>query len=276
MVRIPSDPSPENLRKGFVKLVGVSRKKPPLTFLIRPSDTVGIKVNCLGGKGLSPRPELVESLVELVRDAGVPEHKIIVFDRSDRELHRAGFPLNRRGKGYRVFGINQDYDSEISESGPVGSCYATLVSKTVTRLISVGVLKDHDLAGISVGMKNFYGVIHNPNKYHMNNCSPYVAHVVSHPFIRDKLALTVIDAHRAQYHGGPAYSSRYIWDERAVYLSLDPVAVDAVAWSVIEKKRKEKKMKSLQEEERVPAYISAAAALGLGISEMKKIQIVQI
>jgi len=27
-------------------------------------------------------------------------------------------------------------------------------------------LKDHDGAGVTIALKNMYGVIHNPNKYH--------------------------------------------------------------------------------------------------------------
>ena len=71
--------------------------------------------------------------------------------------------------------------------------------------MSFGVVKDHDLSGVSAGMKNWYGAIHNPNKYHSNGCDPFIVDVARHPFIRDKLRLTVLDGVVAQCHGGPAY-----------------------------------------------------------------------
>ena len=50
-------------------------------------------------------------------------------------------------------------------------------------------LKDHDGAGVSIALKNMYGVIHNPNKYHPNGCNPYVADVNMLPDIRTKMRL---------------------------------------------------------------------------------------
>ena len=66
--------------------------------LFRSSDTVGIKINCLAGPMLSPRVALVEALVELLVAAGVARRKVIVFERSSRELERAGFVISRLTK----------------------------------------------------------------------------------------------------------------------------------------------------------------------------------
>ena len=63
-------------------------------------------------------------------------------------------------------------------------------------VVSLPVLKDHNLAGVSLGMKNFFGAIHNPNKYHDNHCDPFVAEVFDVPLVRQKHRLTVIDALR--------------------------------------------------------------------------------
>ena len=107
-----------------------------------------------------------------------------------------------------------------------------MVSETCTALISFGVVKDHDLAGVSAGLKNWYGVIHNPNKYHDHQCDPYVADVVKHPFIRDKLKLTVLDGVIAQYHGGPAFRASAVFPLGLLAASIDPVAADLWAWKV--------------------------------------------
>jgi uncharacterized protein (DUF362 family) len=240
--------------------------KDPVEFLkskVKPSDTVGLKLNCLAGRPLAPRRELVEALVDLLAKAGVvPEH-VLVFERADRELLRAGFEIRGEGKGYGCLGTNGDYEREVEESYSVGSCFSTILTRKVTKLINVGVLKDHDLAGVSVGLKNYYGVIHNPNKYHTNNCSPYVAHLAAHPHIRDKHILTVVDAAVLQYHGGPAYRPDKTLPFNAVASSADLVACDAWGFNEIEKARKAKGMKTLKQEERHPRWLDTAVEIGL-------------
>ena len=232
--------------------------------LFSRSDIVGVKLNCLGGKRLSPRPQLVLALVDWLVAGGVARRNIILFERSDRELERAGFRINRDGDGLRCFGTEKDWDRRPSVSGSIGSCYARLVSETCTALIGFGVVKDHDLAGVSASLKNWYGVIHNPNKYHDNQCDPYVADVVRHPLIRDKLRLTVLDGVTAQCHGGPAYRGSEVFPLGRVAASVDPVAADLWAWRVIDRERVRRGMPTLEAAGRPPRFIATAANYGLG------------
>ena len=87
-----------------------------------------------------------------------------------------------------------------------------ILAEKCTAIINVPVLKDHDLAGVTMAMKNFYGAIHNPNKYHDNNCNPYIAELNTSPIIKDKTRLIVCDALLAQYNGGPAFKPQYTWN----------------------------------------------------------------
>jgi len=242
--------------------------------LFSPDDTVGIKVNCLAGRSLSPRVELVEALVDLLAEAGVNRRRIIVFERSSRELERAGFVTRRQGPPYRCTGTDNDYERQPSMSGAIGSCFARLVTTECTALVSFGVVKDHDLAGVSAGMKNWYGVIHNPNKYHDNGCDPYIADVARHPFIRDKLRLTVLDGVVAQCHGGPAFRSGATFELGLVAASTDPVAADLWAWQVIEAERKRRGMPTLEEAGRPVHFLGTAARHGLGVADPDKLKLV--
>jgi uncharacterized protein (DUF362 family) len=242
--------------------------------LFSPSDTVGIKVNCLAGNRLSPRVELVEALVDVIADAGVDRQHIIVFDRSSRELRRAGFTIREQGPSYRCIGTDNDYDSQPSSSGAIGSCFARMVSTTCTGLVSFGVVKDHDLSGVSAGMKNWYGVIHNPNKYHDNGCDPYIADVARHPFIRDKLRLTVLDGVIAQCHGGPAYRPGSTFELGFVAASTDQVAADLWAWREIEAERANRGLPTLEAAGRPPRFLATAARAGLGVDDPEKLLLV--
>ena len=84
--------------------------------LFNPTDVVGIKLNCLGGSRLSPRPVVVGALVDLLVAGGVARDRVILFERSSRELERAGFPIRRDGPGPRCYGTDNDYDRQASRS----------------------------------------------------------------------------------------------------------------------------------------------------------------
>jgi uncharacterized protein (DUF362 family) len=254
--------------------VGAESGRIAAAALFGANDTVGIKVNCLAGKNMSPRVELVEALVDLIADAGVDRRRIIVFERSDRELRRAGFSIRQQGPPYRCVGTNNDYDRQPSSSGAIGSCFARMVSTTCSALVSFGVVKDHDLSGVSAGMKNWYGVIHNPNKYHDNGCDPYIADVARHPFIRDKLRLTVLDGVVAQCHGGPAYRHGATFELGQVAASTDPVAADLWALREIEAERAKRGMSSLEAAGRPARFLATAAKAGLGVANPEKLLLV--
>jgi len=242
--------------------------------MFSPRDIVGIKVNCLAGKYLSPRADLVEALVDLIAGAGVDRRRIIVFERSSRELQRAGFTIRESGPPYRCIGTNNDYDREPSTSGAIGSCFARMVSTTCSALVSFGVVKDHDLSGVSAGMKNWYGVIHNPNKYHDNGCDPYIADVARHPYIRNKLRLTILDGVVAQCHGGPAFRRGGIFELGMVAASTDPVAADLWAWREIEAERARRGMPTLEAAGRPVRFLASAARAGLGVDDPTKLSLV--
>ena len=243
--------------------------------LFKPSDVVGIKLNCLGGSRMSPRPEVVSAFVDCLVAGGLAPERIILFERSSRELERAGFEIRRDGSGPQCYGTDNDYDRQPSVSGAIGSCYARLVSTTCTALVSFGVVKDHDLAGVSASLKNWYGVIHNPNKYHDNQCDPYVADVVRHPFIKEKLRLTVLDGVTAQCHGGPAYRASGVFPLAKLAATTDPGAADLWAWKVIDAERVRRGMSTLEAAGRPPRFIATAARHGLGVGELDELREVE-
>ncbi len=235
---------------------------------------VGIKLNCLSGRGLSPRPELVHAFIDILIRSGIRPEDITVFERTERELEKAGFHINMSPGKVRFMGndsLGAGYDREPVCSGSIGSCFSTILTRRIDGLVSFGVLKDHDLAGVSVGLKNLFGLIHNPNKYHDNNCSPYVADVAASPPVRSKLKLTLCDGMTAQHHGGPALRKECTWNAGILLASQDPVAADSVGAAIIEEKRSSAGMKSLDECGRPPAYLAEARKKGLGENRMDKI-----
>ena len=246
--------------------------------LFKPADQVGIKVNTLG---LATQPAVVDAIVAGLLSAGLPAENIIIWDRFDTELSAAGYKLNQTGRGVQCRGTDSErygggYQDRVETSGRIGSCFSRIVAEQATALICVPVLKDHNLAGVSLGMKSFYGSIHNPNKYHGTNCDPFVADVVAHRFIGPKWRLTVVDGTRAQYHAGPARHPGFAWPFGGLIVGSDFVAVDAVAADLLDAERQAKGLKSLADDGHPVRHIATAAARGLGVADLSKIQRVEV
>jgi uncharacterized protein (DUF362 family) len=228
--------------------------------VVRPGDTVGLKVNTLGGRGIATSPLLVAAICERLQQAGIKASDIVVWDRDSNELERAGFHISIGGNRVQCYGTDRvDYEEDLVAYGSVGSRLSKILTQRTNVLINLPVLKDHDGAGVTIALKNMYGVIHNPNKYHPDGCNPFVADVNMLPEIRTRMRLTVCDATTAMYEGGPAYKPEFSWNANALLVSQDPVALDHTGWQIIERKRAEKGWKTLEAEGRQPRYIATAA-----------------
>jgi uncharacterized protein (DUF362 family) len=247
--------------------------------LVHPGDLVGLKVNTLGGRGICSNLQLVEAICERLQEAGIRAGDIVVWDRETEELERAGFHIATDGNGVQCFGTDRvDYEQELVEYGSVGSRLSKILTQRSNVLINLPVLKDHDGAGVTIAMKNMYGVIHNPNKYHPDGCNPYIADLNMLPEIRSRMRLTICDATTAMYDGGPGFKPEHSWHHNGLLVSQDPVALDYTGWQIIERKRAEKGLKTLEGEERAPHYIATAADREhrLGTNDPKKISLVEI
>ena len=247
--------------------------------LVRPGETVGLKVNALGGRGFSSNLQLVEAIGERLQEAGIKANAIVVWDRDSGELEHAGFHVSTGGNRVQCFGTDRvDYEQELVTHGSVGSRLSKILTQRCNVLINIPVLKDHDGAGITISLKNMYGVIHNPNKYHPNGCNPYIADLNMLPEIRSKMRLTICDATTAAYEGGPGYKPQYSWKNNALIVSQDPVALDYTGWQIIDRKRAENGLKTLEGDGRAPHYIATAADRQhrLGTNDPGKIAVVEV
>ena len=225
-----------------------------------PGDTVSLKVNTLGGRGIATGIELVNAVCERLQQAGVKPANILVWDRDSEELERAGFRIAIGGDRVQCYGTDRvGYEDDLSAWGSVGSRLSKILTRSSSVLINLPVLKDHDGAGVTIALKNMYGAIHNPNKYHPNGCDPYVADLNMLPEIRSRMKLVICDATTAMYEGGPGFKPEHSWKPNSLLVSQDPVALDSTGWQMIERKRAEMGLKTLEAEKRAPRYIFTAA-----------------
>lgn len=277
-----SRPEPKRLQamiiKGMTLLTSENEVRPALEKIFSPSDRIGIKINTIAGPRLSTSPELALALTSVLNLGGIPEKNMIIWDRTNRELREAGYPLQTARDKLKIFGTDSSgagYEQEPFSFRNIGSLFSTILTNFVTASISLAILKDHGLAGITAGMKNYFGAVHNPNKYHDNHCDPFVAELLASPPIKTKHRLSILDALVVQFHKGPSFHPRWAAQYEALIFGLDPVATDTVGWGLIEKLRAEKGLPSLKEEGRPPSYLDTARILGLGENDPRKIQIIE-
>jgi len=245
--------------------------------VVTPDDVVGLKVNCLGGKGISTSIELVEAVIHHLEEVGVKRNRIIIWDRMNDDLERADYKINYGGSDVQCYGNDvAGYTEDFLFSGEVGSLVSKTLVEKCTAIINLPILKDHGIVGVTIAMKNFFGAIHNPNKYHGNCGDPYVADLNALPVIRHKVRLTICDALTAQYEGGPPFKPQWAWNYNGLLVGTDPVALDYIGWQIIEQKRREVGMKSLKEVGREPTYIATAADTNhrLGTNDPDKIEVI--
>ncbi|OGC09000.1 hypothetical protein A2V82_02515 [candidate division KSB1 bacterium RBG_16_48_16] len=246
--------------------------------LFSKDDVVGLKVNCLAGKGLSTSKELVDAVSERLLQVGITPSHIIIWDRSDKDLQRAGYGLYQGNKQPQCYGNNRfGYTSTLYEFGEVGSLVSRILHDQCTAVINLPILKDHGIVGITAALKNFFGAINNPNKYHHNTGDPYVADVNMLADIRNKTRLTLCDALTPQYEGGPPHMPQWTWQQNSVIAAVDMVAMDKVCWEMIENQRRDNGLPSLKQSGREPTYIHTAADdhHQLGTDDTEKMEIVK-
>lgn len=242
---------------------------------LKSSDVIGFKVNCIN-RHLSSHPEVVLPLVDsLVTSLDVNPNNIIIWDRTSRELGRAGYELNTGSEGIRVMGTKEDvgYDDERLVEVNRGETVkpSRILSQMCDYLVNVPVLKDHERSGVTISMKNHYGSIDNPRGCHGDNCDPYIANINKDPLVKEKTKLIFCDAIQGIYEGGPGGTPQWVQNE--LMAGFDPVALDYVCLNIIERKRKENGLPYIAS---MAKFIQTGADLGLGTNDINKIEMKQI
>jgi len=267
------------LDRAMENLFQVNKAEQAWQCLFKENDVVGIKVNCLGGKGISTHIELVEAIIEGLKSAGVLERNIIVWDRANRDLEKVGYRIITDRNKIKYYGTDvAGYTYDIYEYGEVGSHLSNILVKQCTAIVNVPILKDHGIVGITNALKNFFGAIHNPNKYHDFNGDPYIADVNMLSEIRSKVRIIISDALTIQYDGGPPFMPQWAWHYNGLLVGFDPVAIDTIGWDIIEQQRKENRLQTLKQVGREPTYIATAAdeKHRLGFNDLSKINVIRI
>ncbi len=260
------------LGEGMAKLAGTSEADAWSRFF-QPNDIVGLKVNTAFGQSIAVHLDLIWTIIDGLKTAGVKEDNIYVWDWNDVSLTRAAYPLNDGGGVKFVSAERDGYADPPISQGVFNGRLCRILAETITALINVPILKDHRLSGVTIGMKNHYGSIDNPREHHDNTCDPAIADLNCVPAIRDKTRLIVCDAVRPLAEGGPRDNDAYRWDYGGLLLSSDPVALDYWGWRIIEERRRIIGVQALANIGREPTWIASASDRGLGTNDPSRIEV---
>jgi len=247
--------------------------------LVPMDKVIGLKVNGLGSKGIATHPALIMAVAERLQQAGVKPGNIIVFDQNVHFLQACGMTVNNDPSKMRAYSSDvAGWDDEESAWGVAKIRLTKILSRDCDMVINMPILKDHEGAGVTFAMKNMYGVVDKPFTLHGNHCNPAVADLNCIPVIRDKVRFTIGDAMSSVYDGGPGFHPERLWYPNTLLIGEDRVALDTIAWEMIERKRAEAGLPTLEAAGRPPHYIAAAAdpSRSLGTNDPKRIHRVEI
>jgi uncharacterized protein (DUF362 family) len=240
---------------------------------------IGLKTNGLGGRGISTHAVLVLAIAERLQQAGVQPGNILIWDRNARDLQACGLTISTDPTRVRCFGSDvSGFEDKVESWGSSHARFSRILTRECAMVINLPILKDHSMSGVTFAMKNMYGVVERPQNLHAGGCNPGVADLNAFPVIRQKIKLTIGDAMTSVYEGGPGFRPEHLWQPNALIVGEDRVAIDHVAWGLIEKKRAEVGLKSLEAAGRPPRYIATAAdaAHTLGTNDPKRIKVVEV
>ena len=304
------------MERGIKELTGATDAVEGWKHFFEPGDVVGVKVVPNGAPKAHSSPEIVLEVVDKLMAAGVKSADIFVYDRYRGEFMGGGYhkilPAGIRWGGLDpgadqfaldfpnasndpVAGFDHDayvwmdlidYGADPKDDRKYRSHLGKLVTKTVNKIVAIPVVKDHGSAGVTGCLKNMsHGSVNNVARSHStpftNVCNQFIPTMVSHPIIRQKFVLQIMDGIRAVYQGGP-FAGR-TWEYNAILFGTDPVAVDHVEWDIVDAKRVKMNLppvaatgnkaldplKSEGFDVRQPQHIALAGALGLGFFDHK-------
>ena len=294
---------------GMARLTGEKTMAKAWGQFVGPKDVVGIKVNPIGEKILSTKPEVVDAVIAGLLAAGVKKQNIIVWDRRHFELLDAGLGPERF-PGIRVMGtemkgpnggfydekgelwakdnidrealpyvaeVEEKYDKELMGymlNEGKASYFSRIVTSTVTKIINVPILKNAG-ATTTCCLKNLsYGSVSNTSRLH-KLWMKSVVEPVAFPPLRDKVVLNVVDGLQACFDGGPGANPKFIYDANLLLFGTDPVAVDSVAHDIIVKERMARGTQQIDNKAKSGAFLFIAEGLGLGVAAKEKIELIE-
>ncbi len=225
--------SPAELVKSAInELGGMSR-------FISRGDVVVIKPNIgwdrVPKQAANTNPEVVKTVVELCYNAGAK--KVIVSDVSCNDarrcFRRSGIARAVKSVGGYVILPEKRKFKDMKLGGKVLDVWPVFTPFVETdKLINIPIVKHHNLAGATMAMKNWYGILGGRRNQLHQNIHESIADLCN--FMRP--TLVILDAYRILLTNGPQGGNIQDTKEiRTIAVSVDQVAIDSFGATLLNK-----------------------------------------
>ncbi len=195
--------------------------------LFKPEDLVAIKVNST--ENGNTHPALVMAVVDCLVAAGITENHITLYDRQTYELQLAGYSINKDGPGIRCHGTDYQFKAGFEVNHSAVGISEILYNSTA--LINMPILKAFTYGGLSFAMKNHYGTIDTPSRFHDQNFTKGITGINSLSPIKDRTRLIVGDLLTPETHQDFA-SYVVVGGKNSILMTFDPVAADSIGLKI--------------------------------------------
>jgi len=264
---------------------------------VRPQDRVGLKVSTSGAPVSSTHPAVVAAVAEGLVTAGVAPSRIMIWDREWEDIKRAGY--GALGQRFTVIATDRvgGYDSDQTVTAPVmgklimgdrdfdpspsgaqtaSKSHLSVVLGAVDKVVHLPALTDHLSSGVNGALSGM--VLDNLDNWrrlarppHFGD--PFLPEIYADPRIGGKVVLTILDALRPQYGGGPFPEPQYMVKHGVIYASRDPVALDVLGLELLDRFRSEGGLPLLSKDIQ---WTTSAEVLGLGTAARERIRVLRV
>jgi uncharacterized protein (DUF362 family) len=249
----------ELVQKALENLGGIRR-------FVSHQDVVVIKPNIAWDRtpeqAANTNPEAVAEMVRQCWQAGAK--RVIVTDVSCNEprrcFQRSGIQAAARAAGAEVILPDPDLFREVDLGGVVLKSWPVFTPfLEADKVINMPIAKHHGLSGVTLGMKNWYGILGGQRNRLHQQIHQSLADLAS--FMLP--TLTVLDCYRILLRNGPTGGNlEDVALKKTIVAGTDPVAIDAYVakayWNL--------------DIEHLP-YLQMAAARGLGTVDFEKLHV---
>jgi hypothetical protein len=267
--------------------------------LVTTQDVVGLKVFSEAGELSGTRPAVVAAVVRGLLAAGVPASHIIIWDQHEKYLRAAGFfrlgaqlhvrvaggvqagydPTNFYQPDTAIIGSLVWGDLEFGKTNlDIGrkSFVSQLVSRQMTKIISLAPLLNHEAAGTCGHLYSLaLGSVDNTMRFDGDprRLAVAVPELYALRVLGDRVVLNITDALIAQYAGGPGGLLQYSTVPGQLWFSRDPVALDVLAMKELDHERRA--LDAPKSSPNLELYLNATL-LQLGTSDPAKIHVQKV
>jgi hypothetical protein len=189
----------------------------------------------------------------------------------EAEIRRLYMDYNDREGIKKIAEEVADRFEDVTIEDEEKSYFANIVTKDITKLINIAVLKHNEDSGVTWAAKNIaLGVTTNKVRFHIDYCTKAIPEILAQPCLMNKTILHIGEAAKIST---VSVAGAQIARDNRIFFSRDPVAMDRIGLDLLEQKRKAQNLESIRD---IATHVAACAQKGLGADDLARIDLREI